>query len=158
MRRRVYNGVILTRRFVAESIREGFAPKPKLAINEHAQGEERNCPPGRHPCASPKVDSYLTLLSEEEKQVKIPVNQAAPMLEHTLPHGHAERHEVAGARSYVVGGAYLSYERYCPVCPGLFLDGHEILRFIYSGVANSESPRVLALDVKFSDWYDVPCF
>ena len=30
------------------------------------------------------VESYLTFVSEEQKQVGVPVNQAAPMLEHTL--------------------------------------------------------------------------
>ena len=64
------------------------------------------------------------------------------MLEHTRTHGPAERHEFAGAGSYFAGGTHLSDERYCPVCTGLFLDAQEILPLIYSGVANSEAPRV----------------
>ena len=30
------------------------------------------------------MESYPTFLAEEQKQVGVPVNQAAPMLEHTL--------------------------------------------------------------------------
>ena len=30
------------------------------------------------------VESYLTFVSGEQKQVGVPMNQAAPMLEHTL--------------------------------------------------------------------------
>ena len=37
-----------------------------------------------NPCVNPLVDSYLTVVSEEQNQVGVPVNQAAPMLEHTL--------------------------------------------------------------------------
>ena len=35
-------------------------------------------------CSSPLVHSYLTFVSEEQKQVEVQVNQAAPMLEHAL--------------------------------------------------------------------------
>ena len=93
-------GVLLTRRYAAESIRKGFASKLKMTMKEHGKWEKWD--PARrvgNPCASPLVDSYLTFLSEEQKQVGIPVNQAAPMLEHTLTHGPAERLEVAGAGS-----------------------------------------------------------
>ena len=97
-------GVLLTRRYAAESNRKGFASKLKMDMNEHGKGEEWD--PARrvsNPCASPLVDSYLTFLSEKQKQVGVPVNQAAPMLEHVLPHGPAERHEVSGAGSYFAG-------------------------------------------------------
>ena len=36
------------------------------------------------PCSSALVESYLTFVSEEQKQVGVPVKQAAPMLSHTL--------------------------------------------------------------------------
>ena len=43
------------------------------------------CPLGRQPLrASPLVERYLIFVSEEQKQVGVPVNQATPMLEHTL--------------------------------------------------------------------------
>ena len=35
-------------------------------------------------CLSPLVDSYLTFVSEKQKQVGVQVNQASPVLEHTL--------------------------------------------------------------------------
>ena len=56
-----------------------------MAMKESGQGEEWD--PVRRvgsPCSSPVVDSYLTFVPEEQKQVGIQVNQAAPMLEHTL--------------------------------------------------------------------------
>ena len=37
-----------------------------------------------NPCSSLLVESYLTFVSEEQKQVGVPVNQAPLMLEHTL--------------------------------------------------------------------------
>ena len=54
-------------------------------MKESGQGQEWD--PFRrveNPCLSPLVDSYLTFLSEEQKQVGVQVNQAAPMLEHAL--------------------------------------------------------------------------
>ena len=42
-------GVLLTRRYVAESIRKGFASKLKPTMNKHGRGEEWDCPPGRQP-------------------------------------------------------------------------------------------------------------
>ena len=68
----------------AESIRKVFVSKLKMTIKQHGKGEEWY-PAHRvgNPCASPLVDSYLTFVSKEKKQVGVPVNQAAPMLEHT---------------------------------------------------------------------------
>ena len=115
------SGVLITRRYAAESFRKGVASKLKIAMKEHDKGEEWDSARRvGNPCASPLVDSYLTVVSEEQKQAGVPENQAAPMLEHTLTHGPAERHEVAGAGSYFAGAAYLSDERCCPVCTGLF--------------------------------------
>ena len=56
-----------------------------MAMKEHGKGEEWD-PVRRvgNPCSSLLVESYLTFVSEEQKQVMVPVNQAAPMLEHTL--------------------------------------------------------------------------
>ena len=77
------------------------------------------------------ADSYLTFVSEEQKQVGVPANQAAPTLEHTLTHEPAERHEVAGAGSYFAGRGYFSEERYCPVCTGLYLDAQGIRPLLF---------------------------
>ena len=33
-----------------------------------------------NPCASPLVEYYLTFVNEEQKQVGVPVKQAAPVL------------------------------------------------------------------------------
>ena len=54
-------------------------------MKEHGKGEERD-PIRRvgNPCSSMLVESYLTFVSEDQKQVWVAVNQAAPMLEHTL--------------------------------------------------------------------------
>ena len=54
-------------------------------MKEHGKGGEWD-PTRRvgNPCASPLVGSYLKFVSEEQKQVGVPVNQAALMLEHTL--------------------------------------------------------------------------
>jgi len=78
-------GSACAKRYAAESIRKGFVSKLKMAMKEHGKGEEWD-PVRRagNPCASPLVDSYLTFVSEEQKQVGVPVNQAAPMLGHTL--------------------------------------------------------------------------
>ena len=56
-----------------------------MAMKEHGKGEERD-PIRRvgNPCSSMLVESYLTFVSEDQKQVWVAVNQAAPMLEHTL--------------------------------------------------------------------------
>ena len=73
------------RRYAAESLRKGFVSKLKMAMKEHGKGEERD-PIRRvgNPCSSMLVESYLTFVSEDQKQVWVAVNQAAPMLEHTL--------------------------------------------------------------------------
>ena len=54
-------------------------------MKEHEKGEEWD-PVRRvgNPCSSLLVESYLTFVWEEQKQVRVPVNQAAPMLEHAL--------------------------------------------------------------------------
>ena len=47
-------------------------------MKEHGKGEEWD--PARrvgNPCAIPLVDSYLTSMSEEQKQVGVPVNQGS---------------------------------------------------------------------------------
>ena len=73
------------RRYAAESLRKGFVSKLKMATKEHEKGEEWDpvCRVG-NPCSSMLVESYLTFVSEEQEQVGVPVNQAAPILEHTL--------------------------------------------------------------------------
>ena len=78
-------GSLCARRYAAESLRKGFASKLKMAMKGHGKGEERD--PARrvgNPCSSSLVESYLTFVSEEQKQVEVPVNQAATMLENTL--------------------------------------------------------------------------
>lgn len=74
-----------TKRYAADSLRKGFLCKLKMAMKEHGKGEEWD--PIRqmgNPCASPLVDSYLTFVSEEQKKVGVAVNQAQPLLAHTL--------------------------------------------------------------------------
>ena len=78
-------GSLCVRRYAAESLRKGFVSKLKRAMKEQGKGEEADLV--RHmanSCSSLFVESYLTFVSEEQKQVGVPVNQAAPMLEHTL--------------------------------------------------------------------------
>ena len=132
-------------------------------MNEHSKGEQWDLARRvGNPCASPLVDSYPTFVCEGQKQVGVPVNQAAPpMLEHTHPHEPAKRHEVAGAGSSFADGPYLSDERHCPVCTRLFLDVQGMRLLLYSGVAKSEAPRVWRLDFIyffFSVWLDASCF
>ena len=59
--------------------------KLKMATKKQGKGEEWD-PVRRisNPCSSLLVESYLTFVSEEQTQVGVPVNQAAPTLEHTL--------------------------------------------------------------------------
>ena len=50
---------------------------------EVADGHEGNVGQGRaNPCFSPLVESYLTCVSDTQKQVGVPVKQAAPLLTH----------------------------------------------------------------------------
>ena len=78
-------GSLCARRYAAESLRKGFVSKLKMAMEEHGKGKEWD-PVRRvgNPCSSLLVESYLTFASEEHKQVGMPVNHAAPLLEHTL--------------------------------------------------------------------------
>ena len=73
------------RRYAAESLRKGCVSKLKMALKAHGNGEvwDPICCVG-NPCASALVELYLTFVSEEQKQVGVPVNQPGPMLEHTL--------------------------------------------------------------------------
>ena len=69
-------------------------------MKEHGQGQEWDrARRVDNFFASPLVGSYLTFVSEEQKEVTVPENEAAPKLDHTLTHGPAELHEVAGASS-----------------------------------------------------------
>ena len=56
-----------------------------MAIKKNGKGEEWD-PVRRvgNPCSSSLVESYLTFVSEEQNQVGVLGNQAAPMLEPTL--------------------------------------------------------------------------
>ena len=56
-----------------------------MLLIENGKGEEWDpiCRIG-NPCSSPLVDSSLAFVSEEQKQVGMQVNQASPMLGHTL--------------------------------------------------------------------------
>ena len=57
----------------------------KNGVKEHRKGEDRD--PVRRvgsPCSSALLESCLTFVSEGHKQVGVPVNQGAPILEHTL--------------------------------------------------------------------------
>ena len=56
-----------------------------MAMKKHGKGEERD-PVHRvvNPFSSSLVDSCLTFVSEEQKHVGVPANQAAPMLKRTL--------------------------------------------------------------------------
>ena len=78
-------GSLCARRYATESLRKGFFSKLKMVMKEHEKGEEWD-PVRRvgNPCSSLLVESYLTFVWEEQKQVRVPVNQAAPMLEHAL--------------------------------------------------------------------------
>ena len=113
-----------------------------MVMEEHGKGEERD--PARrvgNPCASPLVDSYLTFVSEEQKQVGVPVNQAAPMLEHTLMDLLSDMRSRAQVASSLAERISLT-RNIAPVCTGLFLDAHGIQPLLYSGVANPEAPRI----------------
>ena len=64
------------RRYAAESLRKGFVSKLKMAMKEHGKGEEWD-PVRRvgNSCSSMLVESCLNFVSEEQKQVGVPVNR-----------------------------------------------------------------------------------
>ena len=67
-------GSLCVRRYAAESLRKGFVSKLKRAMKEQGKGEEADLV--RHmanSCSSLFVESYLTFVSEEQKQVGVPV-------------------------------------------------------------------------------------
>ena len=65
----MFGRVLIPRRYAANSIRKGFASKLKLAMNEHSKGEQwDSARQVGNPCAGLLVDSYLTVVCEEQKQ------------------------------------------------------------------------------------------
>lgn len=79
-------GSACARRYAADSLRKGVVSKLKMAMKEQkGKGDEWDpVSKSGNPCASPLVDSYLTFVNEEQRQVGVPINQAVPMLAHTL--------------------------------------------------------------------------
>ena len=65
---------------------KAFVSKFRMAMREQLGKVEEWDPVEEkgNPCSSTLVESYLTFISEEQKQVGVPVKQAAPMLSHTL--------------------------------------------------------------------------
>ena len=74
----------------------------------------------RPPCSRSLVDSYLTFVSEQQKQVGVPVSQATPMLEHALIDPLSDMLSRAGGG--FVGGAYFSDEGHSIVLFGVLFD------------------------------------
>ena len=75
-----------SKRYAADSMRTGVISKLKMAMREQL-GKGEVWDPVRmtgNVCASPLVESYTTFVTEEQKRVGVQVNQAAPMLAHTL--------------------------------------------------------------------------
>ena len=72
---------------LAESIDRGFISKLRMAMKETLGKEEDWDPNGKrgNPCSSPLVESYLTCVINTQKQVGVPVKQAAPLLTNDLP-------------------------------------------------------------------------
>ena len=136
-----------TRRYAAESIRNGFVSTlNNMVMKYHGKGEEWD--PARrvgNPCASPLVDSYLTCASEEQKLVGVPVNQAAPMLDHTLM--DLLRDTSSGAQVPSSLAERISLTRDIALYAGVFLDAQGIRPLLYSGVTCPEAPRVYRLNI-----------
>ena len=74
------------KRYAAGSMDKAFISKLRMAMREQLGKVEEWDPVEKkgNPCSSALVESYLTFVSEEQKQVGVPVKQAAPMLSHTL--------------------------------------------------------------------------
>ena len=84
-------------------------------MKESVEGEEWG--PVRwvgNPCSNPLADSYRTFASVGHEQAGVPVNQAAPTLEHTIM-DLLKRHVFTGAGGRLPGWAYFSDERHSPV-------------------------------------------
>ena len=74
------------KRYATDSLRKGFVSKLRIANKEQLhRGEDWDPASGKdNPCGSPRADSYLTFTTETPRQVGVQVNQAAPLLPHTL--------------------------------------------------------------------------
>ena len=75
-----------TKRYAAGSMDKRFISKLRMAMQKQL-GKVEEWDPGDkkgNPCSSASVESYLTFVREEQKQVGVPVKQAAPILSHTL--------------------------------------------------------------------------
>ena len=148
------SGVLITRRYAAESFRKGVASKLKIAMKEHDKGEEWDSARRvGNPCASPLVDSYLTHVSEEQTQVGVPVKQAAPMLEHTLMDLLSDMRSRALVATSLAG--HISLTRDIALCALAFFSmrgGYDL-----SSTLGSQNLRVLEsgvwrLEIYFSIW------
>ena len=74
------------KRYAAASLQKGFVSKLRMAYKESLFRGDVWDPRSANgnPCGSPRVDAYLTYAMETQKQVGVPVNQAAPLLSDTL--------------------------------------------------------------------------
>ena len=73
------------KRYPVESIPNGFVSKLNISMKEGGQGQEwESVRREGNPCSCQFVHLYLTFVSEEQRQVGVQFNQAAPMLKFTL--------------------------------------------------------------------------
>ena len=73
-------------RYAARSMDKGFVSKLRMVMREQLGKVEERDPVEKtgDPCSSPLVEFYLLFVNEEQKQVGVPVKQAASMLAHIL--------------------------------------------------------------------------
>ena len=108
-----------------------------MAMKENGKGEEWD-PVRRvgNPCSSPWVGSYLNFASEEQNQVGVRINQAAPMLEHTLVDLLCDMRSRAQVARSLVG--CISLTRDIALYPLAFSSVRRWVRsFVHNGVPQS---------------------
>ena len=74
------------KRHASRSMNKGLVSKLRMVMREQFGKVEEWYPVEKtgNSCSTPLVESYLTIANEEQKQVGVPVKQAAPMPSHTL--------------------------------------------------------------------------
>lgn len=74
------------KRYAAGTLDKSFVVKLRMEYRQSAHRGEDWDPIQRrgNPCGSPRVSSYLKYATETQKQVGVPIKQAAPILSHTV--------------------------------------------------------------------------
>lgn len=79
-------GAGCAKKYAADSLRKGYVSKLRMALKDILfRGEDWDPALRRgNPCGSRRVDYYLTFVTETQLQPGVSVNQAVPLLSHTL--------------------------------------------------------------------------